>query len=90
MAARALLCASKTFGAEEGLRIGFFDEISAPEAWPGLIERAAAEAQQLSPAAAARLHAATVTDSRAADLADLVRSAIEPGLKERIREYRKG
>jgi enoyl-CoA hydratase/carnithine racemase len=88
--ARALLTASKTFGAEEALRIGFLHEIAAPQAWPGLIERAAAEAQQLSPAAAARLHAATVTDSRAADLSDLVRSAIEPGLKERIREYRKG
>ena len=89
-AARALLAASKNFGAEESLRIGFLHEVAAPDAWPGLIERAAAEARQLSPAAAARLHAATVTDSRAADLADLVRSAIEPGLKERIREYRKG
>ena len=89
-AARALLAGSKTFGAEEGLRIGFLQHIAAPEAWPGLIERATAEAQQLSPAAAARLHAATVTDTRAADLADLVRSAVEPGLKERIREYRKG
>jgi len=89
-AARALLRGSKTFGAEEALRTGFLHEIAAPEAWPGLIERAAAEAQQLSPAAAAKLHAATVTDSRAADLADLVRSATEPGLKERIREYRKG
>ncbi len=41
-------------------------------------------------AAAARLHGATVMDTRAADLADLVRSALEPGLKERIHEYRKG
>ncbi len=89
-AARALLSASKTFGAEEGLRIGFLHQIAAREAWPEHIERARAEAQQLSLAAAARLHAATVTESRAADLADLVRSAIEPGLKERIREYRKG
>jgi enoyl-CoA hydratase len=89
-AARALLASSKTFGAAEGLRIGFLQQIAAPQAWPGLIERAAAEAQQLSPAAAARLHAATVSDSRAADLSDLVRSAVEPGLKERIREYRKG
>lgn len=88
--ARALLMASKTFGAEEGLRIGFLHDIAATADWPGRIERAAAEAQQLSPAAAASLHAATVTDTRAADLADLVRSAIEPGLKERIREYRKG
>ena len=89
-AARALLATSKNFGAGEGVRIGFLHEIAAQEAWPGRIERAAADAQQLSPAAAARLHAATVTDSRAADLADLVRSALEPGLKERIREYRKG
>lgn len=89
-AARALLAASKTFGAEEGVRLGFLHGIAAAEAWLGLIERAAAEAQQLSPAAAARLYTASVSDSRAADLADLVRSAIEPGLKERIREYRKG
>lgn len=89
-AARALLASSKTFSAEEGLRIGFLGEIAAREAWPALIARAAAEALKLSPAAAARLHAATVADSRAEDLADLVRSAIEPGLKERIREYRKG
>ena len=89
-AARALLAPSRTFSAEEGLRIGVLHEIAAPEAWPALIARAAAEAQQLSPAAAARLHAATVVDSRAQDLADLVRSATEPGLKERIREYRKG
>ncbi len=88
--ARALLATSKTFDAEEGLRVGFLQEITAPADWPGRIERAAAAAQQLSPAAAARLHAATVTDTRAADLADLVRSASEPGLKERIREYRQG
>jgi enoyl-CoA hydratase len=64
-------------------------ETAAVDTWPALIERAATTAQQLSPAAAARLHAATVSDTRAADLADLVRSAIEPGLKERISEYRK-
>lgn len=88
-AARALLAGSRTFGADEALRIGFVQEIAAPEAWPAIALRAAGEAEQLSVAAATRLHAATVTDSRAADLADLVRSAAEPGLKERIREYRK-
>ena len=89
-ATRTLLAASKTFGAEESLRLGFLHEIAAPQSWLALIERAAATAQQLSPAAAARLYAATVTDSRTADLADLIRSALEPGLKERISEYRKG
>ena len=89
-AARGLLAASRTFDPEEALRLGFLHEIAAPQSWPALIERTAAAAQQLSPAAAARLYAATVTDSRAADLADLIRSALEPGLKERISEYRKG
>ena len=88
--ARSLLAASRTFGADEALRNGFLHQIAAASDWPALIEQAAAEAQQLSSAAAARLNAATVSDTRAADLADLVRSAVEPGLKERIREYRKG
>jgi enoyl-CoA hydratase len=88
-AARMLLATSKTFDAEEARRTGFLQEIAAPQAWPALLERAAAEAQLLSPVAAARLHAATVIDTRAVDLADLVRSASEPGLKERISEYRK-
>jgi enoyl-CoA hydratase/carnithine racemase len=87
--ARALLAASRTFDAAEAQRIRFVQEIAAAEDWPALIERAASAAQQLSPAASARLHAATVSDTRATDLADLVRSAIEPGLKERISEYRK-
>src|SRR5674476_1173906 len=42
-AARALLSASKTFGAEEGLRTGFLHQIAAPQTWPGLIERAAVD-----------------------------------------------
>ena len=88
--ARVLLASSKDFDAEEALRIGFLREIAAATDWQPCIQRAADEAQQLAPAAAARLHAATVSDSRAVDLADLVRSVIEPGLKERIRAYRIG
>ena len=89
-AARALLLTSKTFGAEEAVQKGFLHRIAAPAEWPALIAGAAADAQELSPSAAARLFAASVADTRAVDLADLVRSASEPGLKERIREYRKG
>ena len=88
-AARALLAGSKTFNADEALRIGFLQQIAPPEQWPEIVLRAAEQSAQLSPTAAARLNAATVTDTRAADLADLVGSAAEPGLKERIREYRK-
>ena len=89
-AARALLATSRTFGAEEALRLGFAREIAALADWPALIERAAADAAELSPAAAARLYAATLSDTREADLADLVRSVLEPGLKRRIADYRKG
>ena len=87
--ARDLLATSRTFGADEALRTGFVQQIAAADAWPGVIEAAGRDAQQLSPAAAARLLAATVTDSRAVDMADLVASAADPGLKERILEYRK-
>ncbi|MBE0615653.1 MAG: enoyl-CoA hydratase/isomerase family protein [Burkholderiales bacterium] len=89
-AARALLSTSKTFDAEEALHKGFLHRVAAPADWAALVAGATADAQQLSPAAAARLFGATVADTRAVDLADLVRSASEPGLKERIREYRKG
>jgi enoyl-CoA hydratase/carnithine racemase len=88
-AARALLATSRTFNADEGLRTGFLDQIAMQDLWAERIERAAADAQLLSASAAARLHAAILADTRAADLADLVRSALEPGLKDRIREYRK-
>ena len=89
-AARALLATSRTFSGEEAAKIGFLHRLAQIDDWPGLITAAGDDAGQLSPAAAARLFAATVTESRAADMADLVASAAEPGVKERIREYRKG
>ena len=48
------------------------------------LERALA----LSSDAAARLHAATTHDTRAADMADLVASLSTPGLIDRISQYR--
>jgi enoyl-CoA hydratase/carnithine racemase len=86
-AAREVLAESKTFGAEEGRRIGFLTGIGETADWPATIERMATAAAALAPEAHARLVAATRTDTRDADLAELVRSAAAPGLKARIAEY---
>ena len=45
-------------------------------------------ARTLSPDATVALYGATVCDSRARDMADLVASASTPGLRDRIRAYR--
>ena len=85
--ARDILNESKTFGAEEGRRIGFLTEVAEVSGWPAVIARATEAAAALSPEAHARLVAATRTDTRDADLAELVRSASAPGLKARIAAY---
>src|SRR5688572_5565386 len=85
--ARDILAESKTFGADEGLRIGVLTQVAGIPEWPEVIARAAEAAAALPPDAHARLVAATRVDTRDADLAELVRSAAAPGLKMRIAEY---
>lgn len=85
--ARDILAESKTFGAEEGLGMGFLTQVAGIPEWPEVIARAAEAAVALPPDAHARLVAATRIDTRDADLAELVRSAAAPGLKMRIAEY---
>ena len=86
-AAREILAESRTFGADEGLRIGFLTAIAETSAWPATIDRLIAVATALAPDSQARLVAATRTDTRDADLAELVRSAAAPGIKARIAAY---
>lgn len=85
--ARDILRESKTFGAEEGQRIGFLSQVADVTEWPAVIARAAEASVALSPESHARLVAAARTDTRDADLAELVRSAAAPGLKARIAAY---
>jgi enoyl-CoA hydratase/carnithine racemase len=85
--ARDILAESKTFGADEGLRIGFLTAIAETPEWSAAIERIAAAAAALPPESHARLVAATRADTRDADLAELVRSAAAPGIKARIAAY---
>jgi enoyl-CoA hydratase/carnithine racemase len=86
--ARDVLQASKTFNAEEGAAWGFVTTIAAQDAWAGIVDDAAKVAADLSPQGAARLFRVTTDAShRDADLAELVRSASVPGLKQRIGDY---
>ena len=85
--ARDILQESKTFGADEALRMGFLSQVAEVAEWPAVIARAAEASTALAPGAQARLVAATRADTRDADLAELVRSAAAPGLKSRIAAY---
>jgi enoyl-CoA hydratase/carnithine racemase len=85
--ARSVLQVSQTFGADEARSWGFVTETAAQEAWPAAVEKAERAAAALSPQAAARLFRVMAEDRRDADLAELVRSAAEPGLKSRIAAY---
>jgi enoyl-CoA hydratase/carnithine racemase len=85
--ARHVLQESQTFAAPDAQAWGFLTEIATQDQWPGTMERAGEAAAALSPEAAARLFRVTTPDDRDANLAELVRSAAEPGIKQRITAY---
>ena len=85
--ARQVLQVSQTFNAVDALAWGFVTEVAAQEQWAAAIHAAESAASALSPEAAARLFRVTATDTRDADLAELVRSAAAPGIKARIAAY---
>lgn len=85
--ARHVLQESQTFDATQAQAWGFLTGTHAQDQWPAVVEKAEAAATALSPEAAARLFRVTAEDHRDADLAELVRSASQPGLKSRIAAY---
>jgi enoyl-CoA hydratase/carnithine racemase len=89
-AARVFLAESRTLDADEVVELGFAHRVAARDDWASIVTMEAGRAALLAPAAAARLHAATVADTRAEDMADLVASVAEPGLAHRIKAYRDG
>jgi enoyl-CoA hydratase/carnithine racemase len=86
--ARTMLAASKTVSAAHALSVGLVHRRTARDRWGEDIVSERARATALGTAAVARLNAATVVDSRAQDIADLVASLAEPGLRDRIRTFR--
>lgn len=85
--ARQVLEISQTFAAQDAQAWGFLTAVAPQERWDAMIEEAAAAVAHLPAGSAARLYAVTTPDTRDADLAELVRSAAQPGLKQRIAEY---
>lgn len=85
-----ILAASRSFGAEEALHAGFLTQIAEEDRWDDIVALARTQSERLSPAAAAALREAVISDTRAADMAALALSVSTPGIKERICEFREG
>lgn len=87
--ARDVLTNTRTFSAQEAQAMGFVSEVADTDAWDACIERAALMSRELPPATRAALYGVLAPASADADMASLVRSAAEPGIKQRIAAYLK-
>ena len=87
--ARALLEGLATFTAETALQDGFVTRLAAQDSWPQVLAEAQQAARMLAPEHRATLYRVLDAGSADADMADLVRSASVPGLRERIHMFRK-
>ena len=86
-AAREILESLATFDVARAREIGFVRRIAPQEEWPAILAEAVATARSLPEESRASLYRALDDAAHDADLADLVRSASAPGLKERIARY---
>jgi enoyl-CoA hydratase len=86
-AAREILAETRTFEADEAMRLGFVTTVAGRDAWPDIEAGIFRSATALEPEARAALNAATLPDTRIADMASLDESIRRPGLVERIRAY---
>ncbi len=86
-AAREVLEGLATFDVARAREMGFVRRIAPPEEWPAILAEALATAGSLAPEHRASLYRTLDDAPHDADLADLVRSASAPGLKERIARY---
>ncbi|MFD4839111.1 enoyl-CoA hydratase/isomerase family protein [Achromobacter sp. NPDC058515] len=85
--ARTVLEQAATFNAEDALRDGFACRLAAQEEWPQIGQQALDTASALTDASRAQLYAALSQEAPDADMARLVRSAAQPGLKDRVAAY---
>ncbi|MFN0302897.1 MAG: enoyl-CoA hydratase/isomerase family protein [Burkholderiales bacterium] len=88
--ALSMLSATRTIAGTECVDTGFVTRLTPQADWVDEERELVRAASVLDPDAARRLRCATVDDTRASDLADLVTSATHGDLKERIRQYRRG
>ena len=87
-AARDLLIDSKSISAEYALEIGLATDLVGKEDWSKLASELATRARALPPLGTSGVLELTRSDRNEYDLANLVRSAARPGLKERVEKYR--
>ena len=85
--AREILEGLVTFDAARAHEIGFATRIAVEDSWNDVLAQAVATARSIPAASRAALYGVLDPGTDAADMADLVRSASAPGLKDRIREY---
>lgn len=86
--ARGMLETARVFDASEACKLGFLRVVASKGDWGALVEQAIIDTQSLSYAARQRLfHLSRLSDPDC-DMAELVRSASTPGLKQRIQRYR--
>lgn len=85
--ARGILERLSTFDAAAASGMRFVTRIAEAAQWPEVLAEADRIASSLTPGARASLYRAVRSSTDDADLADLVRSASVPGLKQRIALY---
>lgn len=86
--ARQVLQEGITFDSSDAYARGFVTAVADTEAWQEERARAECAMAGLGEDATMRLFRVTSTDTRAADMAELVASAARPGLQGRLRAYR--
>ncbi|MBM3951132.1 MAG: enoyl-CoA hydratase/isomerase family protein [Rhodospirillales bacterium] len=86
--ARAILRDAAEFSAQDARAWGLLTDLVDESAWPAAVRALIEKWNVMSAPARAHLLALTVRDTRDADMADLVRSAFRPGLRQRIADYR--
>jgi enoyl-CoA hydratase/carnithine racemase len=86
-AARNLLLSGRPILAEEAMRIGLVTTIAEEGDIESIIADAARTASRLEASTVRAIRQATLTEAADTDLAQLVRSAMRPGLQKRIAAY---
>jgi enoyl-CoA hydratase/carnithine racemase len=87
-AARDLLIDTRVLSAAESLSCGLASDLASPQEWPALVGELNQRTSTLSTRALAQMLALTSRDTRNDDIAAIVKSAGQPGLKARIIAYR--
>ena len=87
--AGSILQSTRTFNAEEAAAMGFVHALRDAARWSDEAAAAAGSVNALDPRTRADLYRVLDANRYDADMAELVRSASHPGLKDRIREYLK-